>query len=57
MKALTYLLCIIFWEVFCFGGAAYLVVWKSRSGWWIVAAFVLSTRGIYDKLSEVEKES
>lgn len=42
MKALTYLLYIVFWEAMVIGGSVYLYVALDRSGWWVVLGLLLS---------------
>lgn len=38
MKYLTYLIYIVLWEGFIFGGAGYAVFWRGHNGWWMLAA-------------------
>lgn len=38
MKYATYLIYIVLWEAFIFGGAGYAVFWRGFSGWWMLAA-------------------
>lgn len=42
MRALTYLIYIVFYEALVIGGCAYLVFWQHHSGWWFVLAAMLS---------------
>lgn len=42
MKYLTYLIYILLWEGFVFGGAGYAVFILQRSGWWFLLAVLLS---------------
>jgi hypothetical protein len=42
MKALTYLIYIVLWEIFTLGGCTYLVFFRSASPWWYVLAVILS---------------
>lgn len=44
MKYFTYLIYIIFWESFVFGGAFYAVFVLDRSGWWFLLAAFLSMK-------------
>ena len=43
MRALTYLIYIIFWESLVLGGSIYLYGWRGWSGWWVALGFLLST--------------
>ena len=43
MRALTYLIYIIFWESLVLGGSIYLYGWQGWSGWWVVLGIYLST--------------
>ena len=43
MRALTYLIYIIFWESLVLGGSIYLYGWQEWSGWWVVLGILLST--------------
>jgi len=40
---ITYLIYIIFWEILCLGGGAYMVVHFNRSGWWMLLAVILGS--------------
>jgi hypothetical protein len=42
MKAITYLIYVIFWESLCIGGCAYLVFWRGVNPWWWALAVLLS---------------
>lgn len=42
MKHVTYLLYLVLWEGFIFGGCAYVVFWKDASPLWFVLAVLLS---------------
>jgi hypothetical protein len=42
MREVTYLIYIILWEGLIFGGAGYVVFGLGHSGWWILAAMVIS---------------
>jgi hypothetical protein len=42
MRALTYLIYIIFWESLVLGGSIYLYGWQGWSGWWVVLGLFLS---------------
>jgi hypothetical protein len=42
MRALTYLIYIIFWESLVLGGSIYLYRWQGWSGWWVVLGIFLS---------------
>lgn len=43
MRALTYLIYILLWEGFVWGGTAYLVFAMDYSGWWFLLAWALSS--------------
>lgn len=40
--AVTYLIYLMLWEGFVFGGCAYLVFWRDASAWWFVLAVFMS---------------
>lgn len=42
MRALTYLIYIIFWESLVLGGSIYLYGWQGWSGWWVVLGVFMS---------------
>lgn len=42
MNSLTYLVYIIWWEIFTLGGGAYIVFWKGGSAFWMLLAVFLS---------------
>jgi len=42
MKVISYLIYLIFWEVFVLGGFTYLVFFKDANPWWMLLAVVLS---------------
>lgn len=43
MRAITYLIYILFWESLTLGGSAYVVFVLDRSGWWMLLGIALAT--------------
>jgi hypothetical protein len=42
MREATYLIYIILWEGLIYGGAGYVVFGLNNSGWWMLAAVIVS---------------
>ena len=43
MREVTYLIYIILWEGFIFGGSGYVVFVMNNSGWWMLAAVAVAS--------------
>ena len=64
MKAITYLIYIIFWEGLTIGGCSYIVFFKGENPYWFILAILLSISCfkpaswnlLFNKFNEEEKK-